>query len=106
MNKFKLLWGNLRSGFWFTPTLIVVGGIVLAAALIEVDSARGGQWLSRWPRMFGAGADGARLMLSTLAGSMMSVMGITFSMDIEKSVWISWESRSVAFNCNADVSIG
>ncbi len=82
MHKFKQYWSNLRSSFWFVPSLLVVASIVFAIALIETDSIGGDRWLARWPRLFGAGADGARQMLSTLAGSMMSVMGITFSMTL------------------------
>ncbi len=82
MHKFKQLWSNLRSSFWFMPSLIVVANIVFAAALIETGSIAGDRWLAQWPRLFGAGADGARQMLATLAGSMMSVMGITFSMTL------------------------
>lgn len=61
---------------------MVLGSVVLATALIEADSAGSDQWLAQWPRLFGAGAEGARQMLSTLAGSMMTVMGITFSMTL------------------------
>ena len=82
MHKFKQLWGDLRSSFWFVPSLIVIANIAFAAALVETDSIRSDLWLAQWPRLFGAGADGARQMLSTLAGSMMSVMGITFSMTL------------------------
>jgi uncharacterized membrane protein len=82
MNKLRQLWSNLRSSFWFMPSLIVVANIAFAAALIETDSIGSDRWLAQWPRLFGAGADGARQMLSTLAGSMMSVMGITFSMTL------------------------
>lgn len=82
MNKLRQIWGDLRSSFWFMPSLIVAGSIVFAAALIEVDSAGSARWLPQWPRLFGAGAEGARQMLSTLAGSMMTVMGITFSMTL------------------------
>jgi uncharacterized membrane protein len=62
------------------PSLIVVVGIVIAVALIEVDSTGIDRWLVRWPRLFGAGAEGARGMMSTIAGSMMTVVGVTFSM--------------------------
>ena len=51
-------------------------------ALIEVDSIGSEHWLARWPRLFGGGAAGERLMLSTIAGSMMTVVGITFSMTL------------------------
>jgi len=72
--------GILRSSFWFLPSLIVTVSIFLAVALIGVDFTESKQWLARWPRLFGVGADGARGMLSTIAGSMMTVVGVTFSM--------------------------
>ena len=80
MNKFNQLWSNLRSSFWFMPSLIVLAGIALATVLIEADSAGSDRWLAQWPRLFGAGPEGARVMMSTIAGSMMSVVGVTFSM--------------------------
>lgn len=58
---------------------MVLGSVVLATTLIEADSAGIDRWLAQWPRLFGAGSEGARQMLSMLAGSMMSVMGVTFS---------------------------
>ncbi|MCJ7590829.1 MAG: DUF2254 domain-containing protein [Woeseiaceae bacterium] len=94
MNKLKKLWSDLQSSFWFMPSLIVMGSIVFAAALIEADSSGSNQWLSRWPRLFGAGAEGARQMLSTLAGSMMSVMGITFSMTLLALALVSGQYTS------------
>src|SRR5665648_910333 len=80
MNKFRQLWSNLRSSFWFMPSLIVVFSTAFAVALIKVDSIGSDRWLTRWPLLFGAGAQGARGMMSTIAGSMMSVVGVTFSM--------------------------
>jgi uncharacterized membrane protein len=38
MNRLKQLWSNLRSSFWFMPSLIVVVSIAFAVALIEADS--------------------------------------------------------------------
>jgi len=38
--------------------------------------------MADWPRLFGAGASGARGMLATIAGSMMTVVGVTFSMTL------------------------
>ena len=80
MNKFKQLWSNLRSSFWFMPSLIVLLSVAFAVVMIEADSAGSDQWLAQWPRLFGAGAQGARGMMSTIAGSMMTVVGVTFSM--------------------------
>ena len=82
MYKLRQLWANLRSSFWFTPSLIVVINIGFAVALTEGASAGSNRWPALWPNLFAVGADGARQMLSTLAGSMMSIMGITFSMTL------------------------
>jgi uncharacterized membrane protein len=82
MNKLIHFWDNLRSGFWFLPFMIVLSSIVYAVVLIQIDYGWGNRWLAQWPLVFGVGAEGARDMLSTLASSMMSVMGITFSMTL------------------------
>jgi uncharacterized membrane protein len=82
MNKLKHLWGNLRASFWFLPSLIVAFSTVLAVGLIEADSSGSRDWMAGWPRLFGAGAAGARGMLATIAGSMMTVVGVTFSMTL------------------------
>jgi len=82
MNRLKRFLSNLRTSFWFVPTLIVALGIALAVALIEADYSGGQQWLARWPRLFGANAEGARGILTTIAGSMMTVVGVTFSMTL------------------------
>ncbi|MEO7599686.1 MAG: DUF2254 domain-containing protein [Opitutus sp.] len=82
MIKFKQLWNNLRSSLWFLPSLIVASSMALATALIEVDVSVSDKLLAKWPRLFGAGAEGARGMLSTIAASMMSVVGVTFSMTL------------------------
>lgn len=80
MDKLKEHWSNIQSSLWFVPSLIVLASIALAVGLIEASSPATERWLSQWPRLFGAGADGARGMMSAIAGSMMSVVGVTFSM--------------------------
>ena len=82
MSKLKHLGSNLRESFWFLPTLIVAFSIVLALGLIEADSSWSQEWMADWPRLLGAGADGARGILATIAGSMMTVVGVTFSMTL------------------------
>ena len=86
VNRLKQLWSILRSSFWFVPSLIVAVSIALAVALIGVDFTGSEQWLARWPRLFGVGADGARGMLSTIAGSMMTVVGCRSSRTLEPHV--------------------
>lgn len=61
---------------------MVAAGIALAAGLIEVDTRISGELLAAWPRLFGAGADGSRGMLTAIASSMITVAGVTFSITI------------------------
>jgi uncharacterized membrane protein len=82
MHRLRVLWSDFRSSFWFVPLLIVIANIIFASALIETESAISDRWQAQWPRLFGVEVDGALQMLSTLAGSMISVLGITFSMTL------------------------
>jgi len=82
MWKMQMLLSEIRSSLWFVPTLIVLGSVCLALALIEADTAFEREWLTAWPRLFGAGAEGSRGMLEAIAGSMITVAGVVFSMTI------------------------
>ena len=37
MNKLIQFWGDLRSSFWFMPSLMVAGSIAFTVVLIEID---------------------------------------------------------------------
>lgn len=82
MNKLKKLWLDLNSSLWFLPGLIVAGSVALALGLVELDKQFGGNWISGYPRLFGVEPAGSRDMLSTVAGSMITVAGIVFSIVI------------------------
>lgn len=77
MNSLRKHWENLQSSMWFIPTLIVTGGVVLAIALIRVGSLD-----NPLKGLLGADAEGSRGLLSTIAGSMITVAGTTFSITI------------------------
>lgn len=78
----KALWWRIVGGLWFVPTLIVLGLVLLAAALVESGALVDAPLAERWPRLFGAGAEGARGMLSAIAGSMITVAGVVFSVTL------------------------
>ena len=82
MNKIKLLWTNLRASLWFLPGLMLFATIVLSVILIDVDSSIKNEWLIKYPRLFGLGADGSRGMLSAIAGSMLTVATLAFSLTL------------------------
>jgi uncharacterized membrane protein len=76
------LWGRLRASFWFTPALILLGSVALAALLVEVDVRKQADLAGWSPRLFGAGAEGSRGMLTAIATSMVTVAGVVFSITI------------------------
>jgi uncharacterized membrane protein len=87
--KARQLWASLRGSLWFIPGTIVAAAIVLAIGLIELSARVDAATYQRMPRLFGAGADGARGMLSTIAGSVITVAGVTFSLTIAALVQAS-----------------
>ena len=82
MNRLKKLWLDLNSSLWFLPALIVAGSIVCALALVEFDKHLDSNWFNGYPRLFGVEPSGSRDMLATVAGSMITVAGIVFSIVI------------------------
>ncbi len=71
---------RLRSSFWAIPALVVLGGVVLSY-LAEWADALLAEDASGW-YLFGGGPEGARSVLETIAGSMMTFTGLVFSVTI------------------------
>lgn len=89
MRKFKQLWFELTSSLWFIPTLMVVAGIALAVGLVEISNNFDREALLQYPRIFGAGAQGSRGMLTAIATSMITTAGLTFSLTIAALTTVS-----------------
>ena len=81
--QIRNMWYRLQASFWFLPAITAAGAVLLSFATVAVD--RGGylytdgavQW---W--IYRGGADGARTVLSVIAGSMITVAGVVFSITI------------------------
>ena len=82
IHQFHALRIRITSSLWFVPGVCVVLGIGLAIGLTAVDVKIGNNWISQGSLVFGVGAAGARGMLSAIAGSMMTVASLTFSLTI------------------------
>ncbi|WP_295461026.1 DUF2254 domain-containing protein, partial [uncultured Thiodictyon sp.] len=80
--KLAFWWQETRASFWFLPALIVLDAVALAALLITLDFHFESNLAERWPLLFGAGADGARGLLSAVGGSMVTVAGVVFSITL------------------------
>jgi uncharacterized membrane protein len=80
--KIEKLWYRLNSSFWFLPALLACAAIFLSYVTTAVDKvliyhADAQLW---W--LYSGGPDGARTVLSVIAGSMITVAGVVFSITI------------------------
>lgn len=74
-------WERLGSSYWFVPSVMVVSAVALSAATLALDHALGAGWTL--PGVGGVDRpDGARTLLSTAAGSLITVAGVVFSMTL------------------------
>jgi uncharacterized membrane protein len=76
-------WDSLQTSYWFVPTLLNVLAAIVAVGMISLDhqiqdAAR--QTDVWW--IYGGGPEGARAVMSTIAGSMITVAGVVFSITI------------------------
>jgi uncharacterized membrane protein len=80
--KIRNFWYRLQESFWFLPAVMAGAAILLSFVTIAIDKMflyrEGAQhW---W--VYGGGPDGARTVLSVIAGSMITVAGVVFSITI------------------------
>ena len=80
-------WDSVRSSYWFIPTLMAVAAGVLSFVVVGVDRRVGAEWIGDVSFLYGNKPEGARAFLSTIAGSMIGVAGVTFSITIASVVY-------------------
>ncbi len=74
-------WFALRATFWFVPALFGVGAIGLAMAALDADARLVRAGISAgW--LYEGSPEAARSVVIMLAGSMISIAGVTFSITI------------------------
>ena len=69
----RTIWNNLQSSLWFRPIVAALLAIVLALGSTILDS------MVTLPEIFYLAPDNARLILSAIANSMLTVVALTFS---------------------------
>jgi uncharacterized membrane protein len=82
MPRLQQWWIDVRGSLWFVPGQIVLGAVVAAVGLVQLDLLIAPEVLQGWPLLFGAGADGSRALLSAVATSMITVAGVAFSITV------------------------
>lgn len=79
--RLRHVWEVLTSSYWFVPSLMVAAAVGLAFGILAVDTA----WINDegvpdW--LYSGTAGGARDLLATVAGSIITVAGVVFSIAI------------------------
>lgn len=80
---------DIQASYWFIPSLMAAGAILLAFGLTFLDGHLGGEWIKEVSWLYAFQPDGARSFLTTIAGSMIGVAGVTFSITIASVVYAS-----------------
>lgn len=75
-------WDEIRSSFWFIPIVMAIGAVALSFISVSIDAPimKLLQRYLGW--VFTGGAQGATTILGTVAGSMITIAGVVFSMTL------------------------
>lgn len=76
------IWERLRSSFWFVPGAMACLAAALAFSAVALDRTGADDWLQSLGLSYSGGAEGASLILGTVAGSMIAIAGTVFSMTL------------------------
>lgn len=79
----------LRESYWFVPMLMAFAAILLAGGMIAFDSYEGAGWMDGFAWLQASRPDGARQVLSSIGGLMITVAGTVFSVMIAAVAYAS-----------------
>lgn len=75
-------WDRIRSSLWFIPTVMALAAVFLAFISVALDRPVTNWLLRSWGWTFTGGAEGASSVLGIIAGSMITIAGVVFSMTL------------------------
>lgn len=76
------IWESVHASYWFVPTLMTAGAVGLATLTTSMDTRMSDDLVRTVGRVFSGGPEDARQLFIMLAGSMITVAGVTFSVTI------------------------
>ena len=81
-DKFRSWWFRFRNSLWFVPALLTMGAVLLALVTLSIDQTTrfDDGFAASW--VFSGGAEGARGVLAAIAGTMMTVTALVFSITV------------------------
>jgi uncharacterized membrane protein len=75
-------WDRIRASFWFLPATMAAGSVALSFATVALDRTLEDRWSRSVEWVYAGGAEGASSVLETIAGSMITVAGVVFSLTL------------------------
>lgn len=75
-------WEHMRGSYWFIPSLMALLSVGLSFLTTSIDRTIKMEKPSEWNYIYTGGAEGARELFSTVAGSMITVAGVVFSITV------------------------
>lgn len=82
LRQMKQFLQNFRYSMWPLPAIIMAGAVLLAVFALELDTRIDRDTLLRWPWLLSASSEGARGLLAAVAGAMITVAALTFSITV------------------------
>lgn len=80
--KLHYLRDRLQTSFWLVPGTMTIAAVGAALGMLWLDTTPLAEAITRRILPSAVGAEGARLVLSTIAGSMITVASLVFSMTL------------------------
>jgi uncharacterized membrane protein len=78
----RYLWYRLTASLWLVPAAMILGAVVLAFAMLTLGRVVPWAWAEKLGWLLPVGAAGSRQVLATIAGSMITVASLVFSMTL------------------------
>ena len=75
----KNLWYRISNSLWFVPACMMLGAALLSAVTITIDYTMDKETVGAWLLRDFNNPDAGRALLSIIAGSMITVAGVVFS---------------------------
>ncbi|MCR9062224.1 MAG: DUF2254 domain-containing protein, partial [Rhodobacteraceae bacterium] len=73
---------DIRASYWFFPSCMVIAAILLSIVMPLLDGRYGARWLGGIDWLTDTRTTGARSVLTIIAGSIIGVAGVTFSITV------------------------
>jgi uncharacterized membrane protein len=80
--KLSKFWDSLHSSYWFLPSIMAIAAVGLALIMLALDRAGKTGPVEQLSWVYTGGPDGARAVLSAVAGSLATVTATAFSITI------------------------